>query len=285
MLIKVEEENVRLNEKQLYRAKRYFEAGIRTKIDVSDAKVNLISAKLALQNARYEFQRARIRLASTVGVEPYGGRYRLDTPELNVSTLGERLPDVEQPFEWLETYAYAHRPILHAAKERIESAKARVRASEGEYYPRFFLSGDYTRNETADALETSVPSQQWSAMLRMEWNLFEGFRTQARTEEYRARTLQASASYADTKIRIRREVADSQELLLKIRDGVLLSRSLVEAAKEKFYQAQKRYESGLADFIELQQARQGFIEAASGLVTAYYDFYVALALRDRAIGR
>lgn len=285
MLIKVNEENIRLNEKQLYRARRYFEAGIRTKIDVSDAKVNLIAARLALQNAQYEFQRARIRLASAIGTEPYGGHYRLDTPDINISYLGKDLPDVDQPFKWLEAFAYAHRPSLRSSEHRIKSARARVESVKADYYPQFYLSGDYTRNDTASEMEAAIPTQSWNAMLNMRWNLFEGFKTDARTEEYRARVLQETASYADAKIRIRREVADSQELLLKIRDGVELSRSLVEAAREKFHQAQKRYESGLSDFIELQQARQGFIQAASGLVTAYYDFYIALALRDRAIGR
>jgi len=50
-------------------------------------------------------------------------------------------------------------------------------------------------------------------------------------------------------------------------------------------QAQKRYENDLSDYIELQDAQQGYIESLSSLVTAYYDYYIALAQLDHAIGR
>ncbi|RLB66405.1 MAG: hypothetical protein DRH03_12245, partial [Deltaproteobacteria bacterium] len=51
-LIKVEKEAVANYKQQLYRAQKYYEAGIRTKIDVTYAKVNLSNAKLALLQAR-----------------------------------------------------------------------------------------------------------------------------------------------------------------------------------------------------------------------------------------
>ena len=285
MLIDVSRENVRLNEKQLYRAKRYFEAGIRTKIDVTDAKVNLITAKIGLQNAQYEYQRSKIYLASVIGSPRYDGDYTLYIPDVNISTLAEHLPDVNQPFEWLESYAYTHRPSLQSSKSRIESARARVEAVKADYYPQFYLSGDLEGSETDDAMQRTIPQHAWNAQVRLKWNLFEGYKTDARVQESRLRTIKAAAAYADNRIKIRKEVADSQEVLLKIRDSVLLSQSLVEAAKEKFHQAQKRYESGLSDFIELQQARQGYIDAAAHLVTNYYDFYIALAQRDRVIGK
>lgn len=61
-LINVQKENVKLNDAQLYRSKKYFKAGIRTKIDVSDAKVNLIQAKLDLKRAEYNLELAYANL-------------------------------------------------------------------------------------------------------------------------------------------------------------------------------------------------------------------------------
>ena len=53
---------------------------------------------------------------------------------------------------------------------------------------------------------------------------------------------------------------------------------------EKFHQAQKRYENGLSDYIELQQARQSYIDAKSSLVIDYYNYYDALARMYNVIG-
>ena len=70
-----------------------------------------------------------------------------------------------------------------------------------------------------------------------------------------------------------------------MKDSVELSQSLLTASEEKFDQAQKRYEHGLSDYIELQQARQGYIDAKSSLVVDYYNYYNAIAVLDNAIGK
>ena len=284
-LIGVNAENVTLNERQLFRSERYFNAGIRTKIDVADARVNLISAQLDLQNANYEFDRARIKLTRAVGINPYGGNYTLAGEDLNTTNLVGSLPDVSNAIDTLETYAEAHRYELKSFAQKALSASKRVTSARGDYFPGLYLKGDYTRNETDKALQLFVPQQQYTAYVALSWNLFEGFKTNATVAGARAEKMRAAAALGDARLRIRQEVADAQVLLLKSRDGVILSQSLAEAAKEKFIQAQKRYENGLSDFIELQQARQGYIDAASNLVIHYYDFYIALANRERAIGR
>lgn len=284
-LIDVNRKNVELNEQQLRRSERYFQAGIRTRIDVSDARVNLISARLALQNSHYEYQRARIRLAGAVGLEPYGGDYTLLTPELNSSSPFENLPEVKDNFHALEAYAYAHRETLKKYRQQVESAKERITSARSGYFPGVYVQGDYTRNDVNDDLQLYTPKEQWNALVTVKWNLFEGFKTKAHIEENRAKQLKSQAQLSDAKLRIRQEVADAQVIVLKNRDSLQLSQSLAEAAKEKFIQAQKRYEHGLSDYIELQQARQGYIDANANLVTNYYDFFIALATRDRAIGK
>lgn len=167
----------------------------------------------------------------------------------------------------------------------MQSAKSRIRSARGDYYPQIFAQGQFTYNDAARDLQLFLPEQQWNAVVGLQWNLFEGFKTDARVAESHAALMQSSARAADARLRIKQEVADTQVQVLKNRDSVELSQSLSEAAKEKFYQAQKRYEYGLSDFIELQQARQGYIDATANLLISYYDFYIALAALDRAVGR
>ena len=59
----------------------------------------------------------------------------------------------------------------------------------------------------------------------------------------------------------------------------------MNVSNEKFDQASKRYEHGLSDYIELQEARQGYINAMATLVVDYYDYYIAIAALDNAIGK
>jgi outer membrane protein len=284
-LIGVNRENVKLNEQQLHRAKRYFETGIRTKIDVTDARVNLINAQLKLQDAQYDLRRARIVLEKVVGIAQSQEGYTLRTMDLNTTDLYATLPDVSQPLETIETYAYAHRQELKQYSAIVESSKAAVTKARGDYYPSIGLQGTYTRNVAERELQIYYPNQLWGVGIGLSWNLFSGFHTDASVEYAKAELMRSRAAMADEKLRIRQQVADANTVTLKRRDGVKLSQSLVEAAKERFTQAQKRYEYGLSDYIELQQARQGYIDASANLIVQYYNFFNALAKRDRAMGK
>lgn len=86
-------------------------------------------------------------------------------------------------------------------------------------------------------------------------------------------------------LQIKQAVTNAYINLAQKRDELILSKSLVDVSSEKFDQASKRYENGLADFIELQQARQDYIDAKANLINTYFDYYIARANLDNAIGK
>ncbi|MBA1432030.1 MAG: TolC family protein [Epsilonproteobacteria bacterium] len=83
---------------------------------------------------------------------------------------------------------------------------------------------------------------------------------------------------------MKKDVTDAYINLNESKDTVELAQALLQASMEKFTQAQKRYENGLSDYIELQQARQNYIDAKSGLIIDYYKYYDALARMYHATG-
>lgn len=283
-LIAVAEEDVRLNERQLYRARRYYEAGIRTKIDVTDAKVNLIRAQKRLNDTRYEYRRAGYYMAKVIGVDMDAEGYDILTPTADADATEKAMP--AESLREFEAFAYRHRMAIETCRKGVESEKARLGALEGEYWPGLYIEAGYGVNEVGEErLESLFAERQADAMLTLRWNLYRGGATDAKVQEQRARVISAAARCGETKLRVRQEVADAYTRVRKAYAAVRLAQSLAEAAKEKFDQARKRYEHGLADFIELQQARQGHIDAEAGLVIDIYAFFTTLAELERATGR
>jgi len=86
-LIQVNKKNIKLQEGQLRRAQRYYDSGIKTIIDVSDAKVRLIQAQLELNNSKYELKLRRAILEQTMGYVPYNGNYTLFHRKLNLQDI------------------------------------------------------------------------------------------------------------------------------------------------------------------------------------------------------
>ncbi|MDQ7046963.1 MAG: TolC family protein [Sulfurovum sp.] len=289
-IVDVQIKNVKLQKQQLHRAKAYLKSGIKTIIDVSDAQVQVEQAKLALTNARYSVELQKAALEEALGVVPFGGNYTLYSKKLTMKNLDKQLSPMHTPIKALQEYAYKHRYVLSASEYYVNSANANVDVSKGDYYPTLSLDGNY-KNQHIDSsnIDANIlgitPRQQTQVIVSMKWNLFSGYQTDASVQEAKIGVLKASSQVESVKLSVKREVLESHITLRQSKDNVVLSQSIVKSSLLKFTQAQKRYENELSDYVELQDAQQEYIQSLSDLVNAYYDYFIALAQLDHAIGR
>jgi len=284
-LIEVNGENIKLNEQQLYRSKRYFEAGIRTKVDVTDARVNLIEAQLGLQNSNYDTKLSMVDLKKEVGIDndekAYADEIYIQKPESN--KVYDSLPKLKASVSYYKEEAYKNRAELDQYVQLLKAAQSVYKQVDGDYYPSLYVNGDYLLQD--DNEDAFAPEEQWKATVSLEWNLFSGNKTSAQSEEARIIIMRAQADHENARLRIQKEVNVAYIEVHKQLDNTKLSQSLSIAAKEKFTQVQKRYEFGLADYIELQQARQSYIDSRARLSQSYYLYLTAVAQLDRAVGK
>jgi outer membrane protein len=284
-IIDVQHKNVKLQEQQLNRARKYLLSGIKTIIDVSDAQVQVEQAKLDLANAKYDLELQRAILEEEIGIVPYNGNYTLYSKKLPLPNLSRKLPSMNRSLGELESFAYIHRYALQSTTHSIHSAQSNVKSSKGDYYPTLSVGANYTAQHVDDSIATVLPEREGQVAVQMQWNLFSGYQTEAKVQEAKIAVLKASSQQQTVKLAIKRQVVDSYIGLRRSRKNVNLSESIAKASLKKFDQAQKRYENDLSDYVELQDAQQGYIQALSDLVTAYYDYYISLAQLDHAIGR
>lgn len=283
-LIAVQKENLSLNEAQLYRAQKYFQAGIRTKIDISDARVSLIQAQINLKKAQYNLKLAYATLDKIVGFSELEQEYRLYSQKLNLSSLYSSLHHYDLNLKEAILYAYENRAILKKYKAQILSSSAALKERTSEYYPSLYFDADYTK-QSLEKFKALAPENKWQTTLNLKWNLYQGGATDAATQESEIGINISNASLQELKLTIKKETTQAYINLNKIEDSLELSQSLLEVSSEKFHQASKRYEYGLSDYIELQEAREGYIDAKASLVVNYYEYYAAIATLDNAIGR
>jgi outer membrane protein len=283
-LINVAKENLKLNEAQLYRSKKYYTAGIRTKIDISDAKVNVIKAKIELKKVKYRLKLAYTKLDQVIGSKEIDSPYTIQAQNLNLDDIFATLTPYEMNLYESVGFAYEHRYIIQKLIANQKASKQNIRVAKSQYYPSIYLNANYTRLD-ADTLNTFLPKDTWQASVNVDWNLYQGGSSKALIEQ---RIIQENISQAQLeflKLEIKKDVTEAYLNLNESKDRVELSEALLQAAMEKFHQAQKRYENGLSDYIELQQARQSYIDSKSSLVVDYYNYYDALATMYHAIGK
>jgi len=283
-LINVQKENVKLNEIQLYRSQKYFDAGIRTKIDISDAQVELIKSKLCLRNAQYDLKLAYAELDKVVGFKELTNNYKVYSIELDLENLYSTLQEYPLNLNDSIEYSYQNRYEIKKYMADLKSQEARQSLATSDYYPSLYLGADYTK-QNVDKFKVNVPQDQWQASINLDWNLYQGGSTSSLVQEQKINTSIFASQLQNTKLAIKKDTTEAYINVYKTKDSVELSQSLVKVSNEKFDQAGKRYEYGLSDYIELQQSRQGYIDAKAALVISYYAYHQAITYLDNAIGK
>ena len=284
-IIGVNQKNIKLQEGQLRRAQRYYENGIKTIIDVSDATVRLTEAKLDLSNSEYELKLRMALLEEAMGYTPYKGNYSLYHRKLDLPNVSAKLPRISTPLSQLERFAYSHRYELKSSKYYVESSRSIVESEKGGYLPTLSLRGDYTAQHVDDDFMATTPQRQWQGGVDLKWNLFAGNQTDASVQEAKIAALKAASQVDEVRLLIKRQVIEARLGILRTKDSVNLSESIAKASERKYFQAKKRYENDLSDYIELQEAQQSYISSLGKLVSTYYDYYIAIAQLDFAVGR
>ncbi len=286
-IINVNHKNIELQKGQLRRAQRYYDSGIKTIIDVSDAQVRLTQAKLDLSNSEYELRLRLALLEEAMGYTPYNGRYDLHHAESssNIEKMSQHLPIIKTSLAQLEGFAYDHRYELQSSKYLVEGSQSIVESEKGDYFPTLSLKGDYSGQKVDQDFIGMLPEKQWGAGVDLKWNLFRGLQTDASVQEAKIAVMKAASRVEEVRLLIKRQVTESRLHVMRAKDAVTLSRSIAKASEKKFDQARKRYENDLSDYIEYQEAQQGYIRSLGELIISYYDYYIAIAQLDFSVGR
>ena len=279
-LITVAEQAVSNYEQQLYRAQRYFQAGVRNKIDVTNAQVNLSRQKLALLRANSDLKVAKTRFEQVLGAKPNSGSYDVKVDEVQLASLSIQKPDMPESLDNLLVIAQKNRPGLKQFAYLIKAAESGIKQAKGDYWPTINATGDYHGNET----DLSNLGDQWQVGVGLTWELFSGFETEGKVVEETAFLREVKSSLREFDLTVTQEVTNSYLRADENREGVEIADQTLVLAQENLDLAEGRYKSGIGDVLEFNDAQLLYTENQSDLVITYYNYLTALARIERAVG-
>ena len=280
-LIDVATESVNSFQEHLDRAKTYFKAGVRTKIDVINAEVELSNADMSLLRANYNLKTARLALVQVLGKKPDNCTHSLDSSayhsiyseEVNVDNILDKMPPVPDTLENLVNTALAQRPDIRQLTQLLEGSKANLDRVQGDYLPSISAKARYDEYDT----DLSLYRDSWQVGVACTWDLFSGLHTKGSAAEAQGRILELRAKVQDLKLVVIKEVMDSYLLTSENSEGVQIALQTLQLAKENLSLAEKRYHSGAYDVIEYNDAQLSLTRARNELVVTYYGYLIALA--------
>jgi len=300
-LIKVREESVKLLEEQLETTKRRFEAGTVPKFDVLRAEVELANARPPLIQAKNSLRIAKIELANLMALD--SDRKSAEAfPYVLVGELNY-LPYESELTDALNT-AMDKRSELKELEKQLKARKEGVHAAHAGYKPRLEVFGQFeARNPSLGDRKVQVDPgtgttnvltgttsdldptiRGYSVGAQFSWDVFDGFLTHGRVVQARAlhngARLDLDAKRRDIELEVRRAHSQLQEA----RETIESQKKVVEQGEESLRLAQARFNVGAGTQLDVLSAQTALTEARTTYAQALYNYNVAVATLERAVG-
>lgn len=241
------------------------------------ARVERLRASVALAEAENELLVAQEQLALSRAA--LAALLASDRPVTTATPIPAPPPSVERD-AWKAAAEDAN-PALREAAQRLEQARAGVRAARGESLPVVSLFGSrelYTEDLT-------LVDPEWVVGVQASWTLFDGGQRRARTTRAEARV-----SEVDQRLQAgRRDVALLVDQQIDRLNGALArQRTLTATAEltdESLRAQQRAFEEGFATSMDVIEAELARSRVALGELAARRDAWVATAALYTAAGR
>jgi multidrug efflux system outer membrane protein len=176
------------------------------------------------------------------------------------------------------------RPDVVGAERLLVAANADIGAAKALFYPTITLtaSGGFVSNDLSDLLKGN--SVIWSFGAGLFQPLFNAGRIRRNYEAALARFDQALAEYQRAALNAYREVADALVSIQKLAQVRLEQEAGVAALRDASQLARDRYDSGLANYLEILIADQALFQLELQLAQTRGDQLRAFAQLYRALG-
>jgi outer membrane protein len=281
------EENARRSQELVDRADALFAAGKMPKNDTIQARVNLGTDQIALQNQRVAIQLRRSALATALGLPADEQLQVVAPPLVDAATLPSGEPP---PLASLVQMAKAQRPLLASDAAAVESARAAIGSARADYFPQLSARASYGRVGAEltgdDGVFSTAFERQYdaSAGVVLSWNLFEGGITRSNVQRAQANESRARANSERNDVLVAQQIADARAGVVWLTQTVKLAAANLAVAEQGVRLARERLEAGLLSQLEARDASVKLTQAQLTLVESRIDHAIAVADLNRAVG-
>ena len=305
--------NVQINERNYQRTKAYFDEGIRSKIDLVNAEVNLSDSKVTLVESEKNYKNALVQLNNSMYIA-FAPEYEIENTEtfnfqnsfvpVNLEKIDEK-KDLSKPpkdvsdafltsqvekinvldnykfqpfpytFEESVNLAYKNRPDLKAYDATLKAMKEALKYAKREYLPEISASAGYGYRDQYNTNSFNV-----GVNLSTSVNI--------KGQKHRIDNAKIQVDLAQTEIDqakqdIYFEVQNLYITMAQLEKQIPLLAVKVKQTLENFELADGRYAVGLGDYIQLQDAKVNYNNAQVSYVQTVYNYNVARANLEKAI--
>ncbi|MBX2991414.1 MAG: TolC family protein [Bacteroidetes bacterium] len=283
-LVKVAEENLKRDQRQLERITESNRVGALSRADVYRQQSQVAADELAVINAQNNFDKAKADLLALIGLD-VNESFEIADPtishDISPSEL-ESSASMVNDFKQLSRRALTNRPDYASATESVEAAEAGVTSARSTYFPSISAFARYGLTGQTFSSLSDRKNLNWG--LSLSWNLFDGFRTNNQLQSAQVQRKNAELSLQQTERSINVEVKKALLDLEAARKTYEVSLKGLISATEDRKIAEERYNLGAGTLLDLLTANAGLVSAQANNVNAVYNYIIAKRNVEYSVG-
>jgi outer membrane protein len=283
-LVVVEHGLLAERERDLDATRRLFNLAAKNRTDVLGAELAVRRQEQALEDARSEYEKARLALRTALGRPDFDDFELIEAPV-------EIFDPVDLPEDSLVSTALLLNPRVLRERASVGFARAGLSATRSDRWLTIQVNGSLGRSAFGPDQEALFdifrPSNQsrGSLGLQIDIPLFQQFQTSYSIAQANVELQNARETERETALEVEREV---RERLIELRNAYLtygLEETSLALAEERARLAREEYQLAIRSFEDLQIAVVGVDEAQRSFVEARYAFLAARIALEEALGQ
>jgi outer membrane protein TolC len=201
---------------------------------------------------------------------------------------GAAAPELEA--QQAVSVAHERRSDLRQLELTEQLRRTELKVEQSEYLPKVTLFGTYSiaaqQNGSPNFFGANGAERSFGRQvgIQVSMPLFSGLQRPARTAQKRAAISAVQAQYALVRDRAEAEVKSLVEQTDEARDRSAAQRLALRQAERGYEIARAQYREGIGSQLEITDAEVALRQSEFNYVEAVYDFLVAQARLDQAMG-
>jgi len=284
-LLKVNEDNLKRDRRQLEQIVESNRVGSKSIADVYRQQVQVGNDELALIQAQNTYDKMRADLIFALGLSVtdvydfHDASIRLDVDTTEFKAVNEQYRD----FRLLVNEALGVRPDYLSAIENVNAANSSVTVATGGHFPSIAAFVSYGLNSTELGKMSDNRSFLWG--LNISFPLFNGWQTTNQVQQAKVtlKTAEQELNQAERQVQV--DIAKSLLDLEAAEKQVYVTINSVISATEDRRIAEEKYNLGAGTILDLLTAEANYTLALSNKVNAAYNYFLVKKQLEYNIGR
>jgi outer membrane protein len=170
----------------------------------------------------------------------------------------------------------------------IRMREKEVSLAKKDYYPSVQVQGNYYKVGTdwqVDGGDGVADSSFWDIQAQARWDFWQWGQAGHNVAEKKSRLAEAKLSRSELLDTIRRQVREAWLKADESEKNIATVQSAIVQAKESFRISEELFKEQMATSTDVLDARTQLSETMTRYYNALYDFQIAVAALDRAMGK